>query len=159
MRFVTAVGLVAAMGWVGTADDKKDGGKFDPAALVGTWEIVSGKKMGEKADPEALKKTTFTVKKDGTASLVGPDATFQFKYKLDAKADPVKIDFEITESPFGAGVTAPGIIKVDKGTATLTYAPMGGDRPTKFDDDKAFSFVLKKKDDKKGEAKPATAKE
>lgn len=150
MRFVTAAGMVAVMAWVGGADDKPaEKAKFDPAALVGTWEITSGKKMGEKADPESLKKTTFTVKKDGTASLVSPEATFQFKYTLDAKADPVKIDFEITESPFGAGVMAPGIIKVEKETVTLTYAPMGGDRPAKFDDDKAFMFVLKKKADKK----------
>ena len=67
----------------------------------------------------------------------------------DAKADPAKIDLEITESPFGAGVKAPGIVKVEKETVTLTYAPMGGDRPAKFDDDKAFMFVLKKKADKK----------
>ena len=150
MRFVTAVGLVAMMGWVGTADDKKDEkkGKLDPAALVGTWEFVSGSKAGAKSDEAELKKTSFAVNKDGTAALVSPDATFKFKFKLDTAADPAKIDFEITEAPFGVGEKAPGIVKLEKGTVTLAYAPMGGDRPTKFDDDKAYVFVLKKKADK-----------
>ncbi|MBX9582370.1 MAG: TIGR03067 domain-containing protein [Gemmataceae bacterium] len=160
MRFVTAVGLVAALGWGVTADDKKDdgkgkGGKLDPAALVGTWEFVSGIKNGEKADPDGLKASSFTVNKDGTAVLGGPAGEFKLKYKLDA-ADPAKIDFEITDGPVAVGEKAPGIIKLDKGMVTLAYAPMGGDRPTKFDGEKSYLFVLKKKEaGKKEDKKPA----
>lgn len=164
MRFVTAVGLVAVMGWVGGADDtKKDDkpaekAKFDPAKLVGTWELTDGKKLGEKVPAENLKKAAFSITKDGM-TLSGPEGTFKFKYKLDTKADPVKIDLEMTESPFGGGIKSAGIIKMEKDTVTLSYTPMGDTPPAKFDDDKANMFVMKKKPaDAKEEPKSKTEK-
>ena len=149
MRFVMVAGLVAVAAWAGGADDKKgDKAKFDPAAVVGKWEIVSGIKNGEAADPKNLAKAKFEIGKD-TMTLTSPDGAFKFKYKIDTTATPAKIDMEITESPFGAGMKAPGVVKMDKGGLTLAYDPMGEKRPDGFDGKKGFVFVMKKVEDKK----------
>lgn len=151
MRILVGLGLCSMVLWAGTisADDKKapEGTKFDPVALVGKWSIVSGTKNGEKSDEKDLAKSDVQITKD-EITLKSPDATFKFKYKLDASTNPVKIDLEMTESPFGAGMKAVGIVKVEKGQFTLAYDPMGEKRPEKFDGEKSFMFVLKKKADK-----------
>ena len=150
MRTLACFGLCSIVLWTAAAraEDKKPEGKFDPESIVGKWEIVSGVKNGTKADPKDLAKSTLEVTKDGM-TLKGGDATFKFKYKLDTTATPVKIDLEMTESPFGAGMKAVGIVKSDKGEFTLAYDPMGEKRPEKFDGEKSFLFVMKKKADKK----------
>src|SRR5262245_43464771 len=112
---VVGLGLLLA-GASSLAQDKKDA-KFDPAAMVGKWEYVSGVKSGTKVDEAELKKGKIEITKD--MIVLGGEATFKFKYSLDTKADPVKIDMEMTESPFGAGMKAPGIVKMEKGQLVL----------------------------------------
>src|SRR5437762_14001938 len=93
------------------ADAQGDkGDKFDAAKLEGTWKFVSGVKNGEKLTADQLKNQTVTITKD-KLTLKSPDATFVMKFELDTKKSPVGIKLEITESPFGPGAKAAGILE------------------------------------------------
>jgi len=120
------------------ADDKK----FDTKKLEGKWTFVSGMKNGTEAGDD-MKKAEFDIAKD-IMTLKNNDQTFKFKFTVDDKQTPTSIDLEITESPFGAGMKAKGIISLEGDDCKLCYAPEG-DRPTKFDGKSAFYFVLKRK--------------
>jgi uncharacterized protein (TIGR03067 family) len=72
---------------------------------------------------------------------------FVIKYKIDASKTPAVIDMEITESPFGAGAKAIGIIALDGDSLKICYKPMGDKAPTKFESSEGDStnmFVLKR---------------
>jgi uncharacterized protein (TIGR03067 family) len=120
------------------ADDKK----FDASKLDGKWTIVKGMKNGQEGGDD-MKKTEIEIAKD-TLSLEGAQGKFKFKFKLDDKQSPVAIDMEMTESPFGAGMKAKGIVSLEGDDFKLCYAPEG-DRPKKFDGKEAFYFELKRK--------------
>jgi len=122
-----------------------DGNKsLDPAKLVGTWKYVSGEKAGEKVDLDRIKGQTVTITKD-TWTLQGDD-TFVMKYTVDASKKPAAIKLEMTESPFGAGAKAVGIIEVSGDDLKICYSPMGEEPPKTFatKDTKAHLFVLKR---------------
>lgn len=126
------------------ADDKDKEGKFDAAKLVGTWKYVSGEKNGEKIDKDRLKDQTVVITKD-TITLKG-EQTFVIKYKLDAKKKPVTVQMEITESPFGAGAKAAGILELKGDDLRVCYTA-DGEAPQKFESkegSKAHLFVLKR---------------
>lgn len=142
--------LVAAAGWSAVAEDKKET-KFDAAQLVGDWNVTGGKKMGKEIGDEG-KKGTYAFTKDKITLKEDGKTMFEFAYTVDAKAKPIAIDLEITQSAIEGlkGLKAKGIVELKDGELKLCYDGMGGDRPAKFDDEKAFSFVLKKKkEDKK----------
>lgn len=125
------------------AGDKKD--KFDAAKLVGVWTYVSGEKNGEKIDKSHFNDSKVTVTKD-TITLEGPSGKFVIKYTLDTAKSPVTVAMEMTESPFGAGAKAKGIVEVKGDELKLCYAAMG-DAPTKFAtkaDSHHHLFVLKR---------------
>lgn len=133
--------LLLAVGTLG-ADEKQT--KFDAAKLVGDWNYVSGIKHGEKIDPDHLKNKVVITKE--TITLTG-DMKFVMKYKLDTTKNPVGISMEMTESPFGAGAKAIGIISVNGDELKLCYDPEGKKAPQKFeatDDNKAHLFILKR---------------
>lgn len=121
------------------AEDKP----LDAKKLEGKWTFVSGMKNGSEAGDE-MKKAEFEITKD-TMTLNNNGQAFKFKFTIDSKASPAAIDLEITESPFGAGMKAKGIISLDGDDCKLCYIPMGEDRPKKFDGKDAFLFVLKRK--------------
>ena len=126
------------------ADDKET--KFDPAKLVGDWTYVSGTKGGEKANADSLKNKVVITKE--TITLTG-DQKFVMKYDLDSNKKPVGIKLKMTESPFGAGAEAVGIIGFDGKELKLCYDPEGKKAPEKFEstkENKAHLFVLKKAD-------------
>lgn len=136
------VGLViAAAIYPVAAGETKKGAAFDAAKLVGTWEYVSGVKNGEKLGADHFKKQTMIIAKD-KLTLKGPDATFVMKYELDAKKSPVGVKLTITESPFGAGMMANGIIEFQGDELVLCYAPMGGDGPKTFEAKEGSQFHL-----------------
>ena len=137
MRTTLALGLAVALGALAAADEKK----FDASKLEGTWEFKSGEKNGQKVDGDTL-KSKVKITKD-TISMGEGDMHFEFKYTLDTKKDPVAIDMTMTKSPFNMEAKAKGIIAVDGNELKLCYNP-DGDRPTKFDGEKAHLFVLKK---------------
>lgn len=124
------------------AEDKDT--KFDAAKLVGEWTYVSGIKNGAKVEGDNLKnKVIFT--KD-TLTLTG-DQKFVMKYELEKDKKPVGIKLEMTESPFGAGAKAVGIIWVDGDDLKMCYDPEGKKAPEKFEapaDSKVHLFILKR---------------
>jgi uncharacterized protein (TIGR03067 family) len=107
------------------------GDKFDAAKMVGTWTYTSGEKNGEKLDKAHFKDGKAIVTRE-TITLPGDGGKFVMKYKLDAKKKPVGIEMEMTESPFGGGAKAAGIVAVTDEELKICYAPMG-DAPTKFE--------------------------
>jgi uncharacterized protein (TIGR03067 family) len=147
------LGVVVAVAGITAADDKKDEKKPDAELLVGTWKVTDGKKAGAAVGDDA-KKGNYVFTKDTIKIMEGDKALFVMKYTLDPKKSPVEIDMEITEAPVAEakGSKAKGIVEVKGDDLKIAYYPMGDERPKKFDDEKAFSFVLKKqKDEKKKE--------
>ncbi len=148
MRVGFGVGilLTASFAFAADGDDKKGKGEgFDAAKLVGTWTYVSGMKNGQEIGKETIKngKVIFTRE---TITLPGPDGKFVMKYKLNAKKNPVAIELEMTESPFGAGAKAAGILAVKGDELKFCYAPMG-EAPKKFEAKEGSNhhyFVLKR---------------
>jgi len=136
---VCALGLASApLG----ADDKDS--KIDAAQLVGDWTYVSGVKAGEKVSPDNLKNKVVITKE--TLTLTG-DQKFVMKYELDTSKKPVVVKLKMTESPFGAGAEAIGIIALEGKELKLCYDPEGKKAPEKFEstkENKAHCFVLKK---------------
>jgi len=138
---VICAGIVALVCLIGSqADDKKELGA---KKLEGKWTFVSGMKNGNEAG-EDMKKAEFEITKD-TMTLNSMGQVFKFKYTVDGKASPATIDLEMTESPFGAGMKAKGIVSLEGDEFKLCYMPMGEERPKKFDGKDAFLFVLKRK--------------
>lgn len=109
---------------------KKD--KFDPAKLVGKWTYVSIEKNGEKKSADDLKKESVTISKEAF-NLGGEGGKFVMKYELDTKKSPVHVKLTITESPFGAGATAEGIIELKGDELKLCYSTNGGKAPKGFE--------------------------
>jgi uncharacterized protein (TIGR03067 family) len=116
------------------ADTEKDAkeAKLDPAKLVGTWTYVSSEKNGEKVDAERLKGQTVILTKE-TLTLKSDEATFVMKYVLGLDKTPVTISLTMTESPFGAGATAEGILELNGDDLKICYSPTGGEAPKKFE--------------------------
>jgi uncharacterized protein (TIGR03067 family) len=142
ISFLGAATFVLLASSMVAADDKD---KFDAGKMVGTWTYVSGEKNGTKVDPETLKGGTVKITKE-TITLESPQGKFVIKYTLDTKNSPVSLAMEMTESPFGAGAMAKGIIDVKSDELKLCYATEG-DAPKKFETKEGSNshlFVLKK---------------
>jgi uncharacterized protein (TIGR03067 family) len=137
----TIIQMQLAAARAGADGDKGKGDKFDPAKLVGSWKYVSGVKNGEKVKEEHFKNQTVTITKD-MITLKAPDATFVMKYQLDTKKSPVGIKMEITQSPFGAGAKAAGIIEVNGDDLRICYAPLEGDAPKTFEAKEGSKYHL-----------------
>lgn len=132
--------------------DKKKKDKFRVKALVGEWQVVAGERSGEKIDSSRLPPSIKITAKELTIPT-GDDNPFKFAFKVDASKTPVAIDFKITGGPVPQG-NALGILKLEKGKATLCYDSAGLNRPEKFeteDGDGRFLFKMVKKEKKKVE--------
>ena len=119
----------------------------DFAKIAGVYEYVSGQTRGEPITEERLSgNATFTEK---TITLTGGDMKFVFDYKIDAAKSPAAIHLTMTESPFGAGLEADGIIRMKDGQIELCYSEEG-DAPKKFESTASSDhryLVLKKAKD------------
>ena len=146
---VAAVMAVAVAGGV-WAEDKKEPAKaepakFDASKLEGKWMVSEFVKYGEKQDTKDMKDpVVFTKDSIKVKSSVGE---FEFKYTVDAKADPMAIDMEITAPEGLKGGKAKGIIKLDGDKLMLTYDsdPESKARPAKFEskkESKVLSLVM-----------------
>ncbi len=150
-KWMTLAALCVSLTATAWAEDKKeDEAKFDAKAIVGTWEYESGLKLGEEVTKDRL-KGTITITEE-TITLQGEETAGKFvmKYKLDGDKWPVKFDMEMTESPFGAGPKAKGLMEIKDEKLTMVYVMDEGsaDYPEKLEstkDNKAHLFVLKKK--------------
>jgi uncharacterized protein (TIGR03067 family) len=88
--------------------------------------------------------------KDSVMKMKTPDGEFVFKLTFNDKKSPVEVDIEITEGPIGKGSTTKGIVELKDDELKLCYdSSTTGDRPAKFDGEKAHYFVFKKKKDDK----------
>ncbi|HLW65440.1 MAG TPA: TIGR03067 domain-containing protein [Gemmataceae bacterium] len=144
-RAIWMAACVLVVGVASLGADEKES-KFDASKLVGDWTYVSGMKGGEKVDPNNLKNKVVITKE--TLTLTG-EQKFVMKYELDTSKKPVGIKLEMTESPFGAGAKAIGIIACNGKELKLCYDPdpEAKKAPEKFEstkENKAHLFVLKK---------------
>ena len=137
---------VVAAGSLTAAAEPEEKTKLDGGKLIGTGNYVSGEKNGAKVGEASFGDNTVEITKE-TLTLKGPQL-FVMKYTLDTQAEPVSIKMEITESPFGAGAKAEGIIELAGDDLKLCYAPMGGAAPRKFEAGEGSGhhlFVLRRK--------------
>ncbi|MCA9214385.1 MAG: DUF1080 domain-containing protein [Planctomycetales bacterium] len=98
--------------------------------IAGTWNYVNGQSNGEAIGEDRL-QGDITITAD-SLTLQGPDAKFVFEYKIDSSKKPNAIHMIITESPFGTGAEANGIVRRTGEQLELCYA-MEGDAPEKFE--------------------------
>ncbi len=125
-----------------SADEKK----FDAEKILGKWTYTAGKKSGADSNLELIQKGTVTITKE-TITLQDEMNKFVIKYKIDASKSPAVIEMEITESPFGAGMRAVGIIAMDGEVLKICYNSMGETPPKQFESKEGEStnmFVLKR---------------
>lgn len=148
MQLVRAVVLVAvasgfSVGIGGAADEKP---ALDAAKLAGNWTVTAGTKAGEKADAAKYKNPAVFAK--DTIGFKTEEGEFEFKYSVDAKANPATIELEILKPDGFKGAKAKGLIKLDGDKLWLVYNPEPeGKRPEKFEstkDNKFFLFEMKK---------------
>jgi uncharacterized protein (TIGR03067 family) len=134
--------------------EEKNANKFETEKILGDWSVTAGKKAGTAVGDEG-KKGTYTITKDKITLNADGKALFVFEYTLDTKTDPVSIDMTIADGPDPSfkGSKGKGIIELKGEELNLCYDPMGGERPKKFDDEKAYTFTMKKakKEEKKEE--------
>jgi len=127
-------------------DDKKaKDDKFDAGKMVGAWNYDSGEKNGEKLGKDHFKDSKVTITKE-TITLDGPQGKFVIKYTLETKKSPVGLSMTMTESPFGAGATAQGIVEVKGDELKICYAAEG-EAPKKFEAKEGSNhhlFILKR---------------
>ncbi|SRR6266851_570849 len=146
MTWLGACSFTLLVGSIVAADEKADkAAQFDAAKMVGTWSYVSGEKNGTKVDPENLKGGSVKITKE-TITLESPQGKFVIKYTLDTKNSPVSLSMEFTESPFGAGAMAKGIVEVKGDDLKMCYTTEG-DAPKKFETKEGSNshlFVLKR---------------
>ena len=102
---------------------------LEPKMLVGKWTYTKAIKNGGTRTAEVLADQSIKITKDSW-TLNGP-MKFVMDYKIDTKSKPNKIKFTITESPFGAGMSAGGVIKMERDQLVVCYSPMGKP-PTDF---------------------------
>ena len=114
--------------------------------MVGKWAYVSGEKDGKKVEADALKSQSVTITKEAI-TLKGDAGTFVMSYEIDEKKSPMTVKLKITESPFGAGAKAAGIIELKGDDLKFCYAPESDDAPKGFEakeGSKHHNFVLKR---------------
>lgn len=102
----------------------------DPKQLVGSWTYAKAVKNGEEKTGDQLAGQTVEITE--TTWTLGGEAKFVMDYSIDSKASPNKIKFTMTESPFGAGMTTGGVIKMVGEQLVVAYSAQGGDAPEGF---------------------------
>lgn len=118
----------------------------DPKKLVGNWTYSKAVKDGEQKNADQLDGQTVEITLR-TWTLQGEGGKFVMDYEIDSEAIPNKINFRITESPFGAGSSSGGLIKFEGDQLVVCYAARGGDAPVQFEskaDSGVHLFHLKK---------------
>lgn len=118
---------------------------IEPKAMVGKWTYTKAVKNGENKTAEQLEGQTVEI--TPKSWTLNGEAKFVMDYKIDSKATPNKIKFTITESPFGAGMSTGGLVKMEGDVLVVCYAAQGGEAPTTFSSDVGSGvnmFYLKK---------------
>lgn len=147
MAFAAVLVAFTATAWA--EDKKEEETKFDPKAILGEWVYESGLKAGEEVPEDRLKGTITITEETITLQGEGTAGKFVMEYKLDGETSPVKFDMEMTESPFGAGAKAKGLMEVKDDKVVMAYIMDEGSAnyPEKLEstkENKLHLFVLKK---------------
>jgi uncharacterized protein (TIGR03067 family) len=103
----------------------------EPKMLVGKWKYTKAVTNGEEKSAEDLAGQIVEITLDSW-TLSGGGAKFVMDYAIDSKVTPNTIKFTITESPFGAGMSTGGVVKMEEDTLVVCYATQGGAVPTEF---------------------------
>jgi uncharacterized protein (TIGR03067 family) len=111
-----------------TADDK-EAAKKELKKLQGDWKPLKSEDDGRVmtgGDP-------IIVEGDKLSLVIRDRITFVGRVKLDPRADPRTIDWEITEGPGVVGKTYRGIYRWDGEKLEVCWSPVGAaERPRKF---------------------------
>ena len=119
--------------------------ELSPKDLAGKWTYSKAVKNGSERSEADLEGQSVEIT-EKTWTLNG-DAKFVMDYKIDSSSSPNTISFTITESPFGAGMSTGGVIKMEGDQLVVCYAAQGGDSPKAFkaaEGSGAHLFYLKK---------------
>lgn len=121
--------------------------------LVGTYEVFSGERNGEKIAADRLKGITIKIAANAITTYDKDEKeVYAATYKLDTSKKPWQIMMTATITPVdddpsrgGKGTKAAGLIGVRGDSVMLIYALPGGKAPTEFKTaDQQQMFVLKR---------------
>ncbi len=142
-----ALATLGLLGFQAQADDSKNENQAKVGMLVGSYEIVSGEKGGEKTTEDRMKDVRVMIAANAITTFdKDKKMVYAATYKLDTSNTPWKIMMTATLTPVnGKGTKAEGLIKMDGDRVHLIYALPGGVAPTDFKTrEKQQMFVLKK---------------
>jgi len=127
------------------------GAKSDKDKLQGTWQVVSGERMG-KPIPEP-EKHKLVIEDDTLTIKRGDEVVFKGKVKLDPSKKPKTLDMELTEDAGGQkkGQVSQGIYLIEGDTLKwCNAAPGAEDRPKEYstNDKKNHMLIVAKRDKK-----------
>lgn len=148
MKLLSAVGLVALatfslQTW---AQDAKDVDSPESTALLGTYEVVSGERGGEKLPAEHVRGVTVNIAANAITTLdKDKKEVYAATYSLDTSKTPWKITMTAKVAPGEGNAKASGLIQKTGDTVKLIYSLPEGKPPTEFKtDENQQMFVLKK---------------
>ncbi|HVL16162.1 MAG TPA: TIGR03067 domain-containing protein [Gemmata sp.] len=135
--FALGLGMLASLGGTSSAQDKK------APKIEGKYTLVGGKVNGNPVSDES-KKAEYSADAEKFV-IKGKEFTFEMSYKIDASAEPMKIDMVILEGPEGSkGSKAQGIVELKGDTLKLAYTMEKDKRPKDFKGESDYLFELKK---------------
>jgi uncharacterized protein (TIGR03067 family) len=125
---VVGVGLLVAAG-----DAKEEAVMKDPAALKGTWIVVSATREGNKLSDKQIKNVRFTIEENGQALVKnGEQILFEGTIKIDPTKKPKREDATQTSEGGNKGKTTLSIYEIEGDTLKICSVEPGKDRPTEF---------------------------
>jgi uncharacterized protein (TIGR03067 family) len=138
MRTATTVLVLAAIGFIGADEPKKDA----KPTLKGNWTAVSIKSGGQDAPADEAKKMKFGFDDATYTNSLGDDYMEEGAYTTDTSKTPNTIDFDIKKGP-DAGKKQLGIFKIEGDKATLVVALAGStERPKSFKPDDSEQVIM-----------------
>lgn len=122
--------------------------ELEPASLVDDWRLVRGTREGEDIPEDSLETHAVRFTEEQLFLDSGNGMSFTMSYELDTSTTPPTIEMEITESPFGSGVPATGILQQLGDRLILCYT-IGSEAPESFTsadlDEHGLLLVLERK--------------
>lgn len=109
-------------------------------SLVGSWQVVSGRRAGEDVADDRL-QAVITIDA-GKITIPAGEESFVMGYSLDTSHTPATIDMEILAGPAPAGSKALGIVIREGDKVRLCYDPTATSRPEKFESSSENGFFL-----------------
>jgi uncharacterized protein (TIGR03067 family) len=142
-KLVTAIVCFSLCAVMAAGEGRKD----KEVKIEGKWAATGGSHNGKKIPGEAFEKLMAVIAfKDGkySSTIMGKEDEAG-TYTMDAKKDPVQVDFKITEGK-DKGKTQLGILKIDGDTMTVANAMPGAkDRPKNFDGGEGVAVLTLKR--------------